>query len=50
MFIFFSFFFVGYKISADYFKDEITLSIKSNDRLKFDQDVTMNHMREKGKP
>ena len=42
-------FFIGYKIYADRFKDEIKPSLKENDRLKFAHDVTLNHVREKGK-
>ena len=41
---------IGDKISADHFKDEIAPSLKANNRLKFDQDVALNHVREKGKP
>ena len=44
------FFFIGDKISADSLKDEITPSLKANDRLKFDQDVAFNCVIEKGKP
>ena len=44
----YSFYFVGDKIDDDCFKDEITPSLKSNDRLKFFQDVAMNHLRYKG--
>ena len=40
--------FFGGKISAGCFKDEITPSLKSNNRLKFYQDVAMNRAREKG--
>ena len=46
----YAFYFVGNKTAADRFKDEITPLIKSNRRLKFAQDVAMNHVREKGKP
>ena len=38
-------FIYGDKIPADHFKDEITPSIKSNFRIKFSQDVEMNHVR-----
>ena len=42
--------FIGDKISADRFEDEITPSLKANYRLKFAQDVELNHAREEGKP
>ena len=45
-----SFYFIGDKIAADCFKDEITPSLKSNDRLKFSQDVLLNHVIDKVKP
>ena len=44
-----SFYFIGDKIDADCYKDEITPSLKTNGRLKFSQDVETNHVREKGK-
>ena len=44
------FYFIGDKISANCFKDEITSSLKTNDGLKFSQDVVFNHVREKGNP
>ena len=37
----------SYNIAADYFKYEITPSLKANGRLKFDQDVAFNWVREK---
>ena len=45
-----SFYFIGDKIDADCYKDEITPSLKTNGRLKFSQDVAMNRIREKVKP
>ena len=42
-------FFIGDKIAANNFKDEITPSLKSNDRLKFAQDVALNSVRYKVK-
>ena len=44
------FYFIGNKIAADCFKDEITPSLKANDRLKFAQDMALNNVIEKGKP
>ena len=44
------FYFVGDKNVADRFKYEITPSIKSNERLKFDHNISMNYVKEKGKP
>ena len=41
------FYFIGDKIAADCFKDETTPSLQSKDRLKFNQDVALNHIREK---
>ena len=35
------------KISADQFEDEITPSLKTNDGLKFSQDVALNRVKEK---
>ena len=35
---------------SDHFKDDISPSLKSHDRLKFDQDVAINNVREKCKP
>ena len=43
-------FFIGDKIAVDCLKDEITPSLKSNERLKFAQDVALNNVREKVKP
>ena len=43
-------YFIGDKFSADRFKDEITPSIKENDRVKISHDVALNHVRYKGKP
>ena len=45
-----AFFFIGDKIAADNLKDEITTSIKANNRLKCDQDVSLHSVRDKGKP
>ena len=45
-----SFYFIDDKIATDNFEDEITPSLKENDRIKFDQDVAMNLLREKRKP
>ena len=45
----YSFYFIGDKRFAGYFKDEIRPSLKANDRLKFSQDVALDHVREKGK-
>ena len=44
------FYSIGDKIDADCFKYEIIPLVKANDRIKFDQDVTLNHVREKVKP
>ena len=41
----YTFFFVGNKIAADCFKEEIIRSLKSNDRLKFAQDGAFNRVR-----
>ena len=41
------FLFIRDKIVADHFKDESTPFLNSNDRLKFDQDVAFNRVREK---
>ena len=41
------FLFIGDKVAVYCFKDEIIPSLKANDRLKFDQDLTINNMREK---
>ena len=38
---------IGDKVSVDNFKDKNTTFITENDRLKFSQDVAMNHFREK---
>ena len=46
----YEFFFVGEKVAADYFKDDIIPLLKIKSRLKFDQDVVLDHVREKGKP
>ena len=43
-------FFIGDNIFADHFKEEITPSLKANNRLTFSQDVAFNHVSEKGKP
>ena len=43
-------FFIGDKTAADSFKDGNTTSLKANGRIKFSQDVVLNHLREKGKP
>ena len=43
-------YFIDDEIAADRFKDEITPSLKENDRIKFAQDMALNHVREKGKP
>ena len=45
----YSFFFVGDKIVAGAFKDEIKPSLIVRGRLTVDQDVATNHVREKGK-
>ena len=45
----YSFYLIGGKISADHFKDGITPSLKANDKLKFAQDVALNHVIDKGK-
>ena len=50
MFIAICIFFAGDRISAGTFKDAIIPPLKANYRLKFDQDIAMNHAREKGKP
>ena len=44
------FYFIGDRISTEIFEDEITPSLKENDRLKFSQDVELNNMRKKVKP
>ena len=41
--------FIGDKTAVDCFKDKITPFLKTNDRLKLDQDVALNHVRKKGK-
>ena len=46
----YTFFFAGDRISAGTFKDAIIPPLKANYRLEFDQDIAMNHAREKGKP
>ena len=43
-------FFVGYKMSSNNFKDEITPLLKANNSLNFYQYVKMNHVREEGIP
>ena len=43
-------FFVVDKVAVDCFKDDIILSHKEKYKIKLYQDVTLNHMREKGKP
>ena len=40
-----AFYFIGDKHSADRFKGEIIPPLKANDRLKFAQDVALNHVR-----
>ena len=45
-----SFDFIGDKISAVHFRDEITTLLKANYRLKISQDMALNHVRDKGKP
>ena len=42
------FYFLGDKIAADHFKNEITSLLKANYRLKFAQNVEMNWVRDKG--
>ena len=42
-------YFVGDKVAADHFKDEIIPLLKANDRLKYAQYVAMNHMKDTGK-
>ena len=44
------FYFIGDKSYVDNLKDEITPSLQANDRLKFSQNVALNHVREKIKP
>ena len=44
------FYLIGDKISAGCFKDEITPSLKANDRLRSAQDVTFKNVKEKVKP
>ena len=46
----YAFYFISDKISAGWFKDESISSLKTNDRLKFDQYTALNHVIEKGKP
>ena len=41
---------IGDKIAPYRFKDEITRLLKANYGLKFDEDVALNHIREKVKP
>ena len=41
-----AFYFIGDKIAADNFIREITPSLKAEDRLKFSQDVALNHVRD----
>ena len=41
---------VADEIATDCFKGEITPSFKANYRLKFAQNVAMNHVKEKRKP
>ena len=43
-------FFLGDKISADSFKDEIIPSLKVNDRIKLSLYVVINNVRDHGKP
>ena len=40
----YTFYSIGDKISADYFKDEVTPSLKTNDKLQFSPDVEINHV------
>ena len=42
------FYLIGDKIATDCLKYEIIPSLKANDRLKLDQDVALNHVRDKG--
>ena len=44
-----AFFFGGDKTDTNHFKYAISPPLKENKRLKFDPDVEMNHVREKGK-
>ena len=46
----YAFYFIGDIIGDDYFNDEVTPSLKANDRLNFAQDVPLKNVREKGKP
>ena len=46
----FVFYFIGNKIAIYHFKDEIKPLLKSNDRLKFAQDVVVDSVQEKVKP
>ena len=45
----YKFYFIGDKNAVDYFKEEITPSLKANYMLKFAQDVALNNIREKEK-
>ena len=45
----YAFYFIDDKIAVYWFKDEITPSLKTNDRLNFSQYVSLNCVREKGK-
>ena len=45
-----AFLFVGDNIAAGCVKDKIIPFLKSKGRLKFDQNVVVNHLIEKGKP
>ena len=40
------FYFVGHKIAADCFENEIKPSLKENYRLQFSQDVALNNVRD----
>ena len=44
------FFFVGDKVAAEYFKDEIIYLLKEKYRLKLSLDVSLNNARYKGIP
>ena len=42
--------FIGDKIASGHFKDEITPSLKADDKIKCFQGVALNRVRNKGKP
>ena len=46
----YEFYYIGNKIADDHFKDDITPSLKANYRLKFAQNISFNHVRDKVKP